>query len=511
MGLSFALLVCARGATAEIDFVRHEIDTRIAEHQTVLTGNLLGSDHADLAIVNVGRDRTRWVHVYSGGDGGWTETIGAPLRSRVLFVDIANVGGSECLLLYERENLGCFDPESGAMRALAAARLGVQPSRDSELPHVDVSRDINGDSRDDLLVPGVRGFSVLTQFSDGTFAEPVALDSASISNSSFGSGGYRHDPWSWSGIREVDYNGDGRRDLVFWSGDHFAVHLQDKDGRFDPSPETFTTEVAFDSDDPASLAAPMQVRGRRADGLVKGAMSGKVLHSIEDMNGDEVADLVVFSLKGGDSDRFGQTSELWGMRFGLHVHFGVREPDGLAFATEPGAELFAEGIPFGVEIHDFDGDGLKDVMITKIKPGIFKSVGMIVGAVLTRSVSFDLDFYRMEEGAYPEKQDLRLKLRIISMGESGERAAIFPPVLIGDFNGDGRSDLMMGRGRDELRVYAGVGGPGLFERRPRTIMVEVPGEDYAWLTDLNKDGKDDVVLHHRSEDEPNRVTLLIAR
>ncbi len=494
-----------------MDFERYEIVTGVAKRQTVLTGFLLGNDLAELVVVNGARNRVRWARVFSLGEGEWMETRTAPVRSRVQFLDVTNVGGDECLLAYESGELGCIDLESGAVRAIARERLGVQPSRDGDIPHVDVTRDINGDLRDDLLVPGVSGFSVAVQDTDGSFAKPVALDSATISNSSFGGGGYRHNPWKLSGIHEVDYNGDGRRDLVFWSKDHFAVHLQQKDGRFDPSPETFTTEVAFDSDDPSSLAAPMQVRGRQADGLVKGAMSGRVLHSMEDMNGDEVADLVVFSLKGGDSDLFGQTSELWDMRFGLHVHFGSREPGGLVFAIEPGAELLAEGIPFGVEIHDFDGDGLKDVMITRIKPGIFKSIGMIVGAVVTQSVSFDLDFYRMEDGAYPEKQDRRLKLRTMSMGGSGEQAAFFPPLLIGDFNGDGRSDLLMGWGRDELRVYAGVEGSGLFERRPQKIRVDVPGEEFAWLTDLGGDGKDDVVMHHISADGPNRVTLLVAR
>ena len=419
LGLSFVLLICAEGATAEIDFERHEIDADIAEYQTVLTGNLLGSNHADLAVVSVGRGRARWVHVYSLSEGGWTEATSAPLRSRVLFVDVANVGGNECLLLYETGNLGCFDPESGAVRALATARLGVQPSRYGEIPDVDVSRDINGDSLDDLVVPDIRGFSIMTQVGDGTFAEPVAVDSAAISNTSFAGDGYRYDPWRLSGIHEVDYNGDGRTDLVFWNKDHFVVHLQQEDGRISSAAETFTTEVAFDSDDPAALAAPMQVRGRRADSLVEGKMSGRVLDSLQDMNGDGIADLVVFSLKGGDSNRFGQTSEFWNMRFGLHMHLGARASGGLEFPIEPVAEIFTEGIPFGIEIHDFDGDGQKDVMVTKIKPGIFKSIGMLIGAVLTKSVSLDMDFYRMEDGAYPEKQDRRLKLRTASMGDSG--------------------------------------------------------------------------------------------
>ncbi len=509
--MSLSLVICGKGQAAGIEFERYELATGVAEQQTVLTGFLLGGNVADLAVVNAGRNRTRWLHVYSLSDAGWKETTSTLLRSQVQLVDLANVGDDQCLITYDSGSLACFDPESGVTRTLATARLGVQPSQDGGIPHVDVTRDFNGDSRDDLVVPGVSGFSVLIQDGDGTFADPIALGPAAVSNSSFGGDGYRYDPWSLSRIHEIDYNGDGRPDLVFWDEDHFVVHLQQVDGRFSSTTETFTTSVAFDSDDPAALAAPMQVRGRQADGLVAGAMSGRVLHSLQDMNGDGVADLVVFSLKGGDSDLFGQTSELWDMSFGLHVHFGIQAAGELEFSKEPGAELLAEGIPFEIGIHDFDGDGQKDVMVTKVKPGVFKSIGMLIGAFFTQSVSFDMDFYRMENGTYPEKRNRRLKLRTASMGESGENAALFPPVLIGDVNGDGRSDVLMGWGREELRIYAGVQGSGLFEQRPQKIKVEVPPEEFAWLTDLNGDGKDDVVLHHRSTDGPNRVTLLIAR
>ncbi len=42
------------------------------------------------------------------------------------------------------------------------------------------------------------------------------------------------------------------------------------------------------------------------------------------------------------------------------------------------------------------------VMFTTIKVGFFKTIRMIAGALLTRSVSMDLDFYRLEGGIYPD-------------------------------------------------------------------------------------------------------------
>ena len=39
----------------------------------------------------------------------------------------------------------------------------------------------------------------------------------------------------------------------------------------------------------------------------------------------------------------------------------------------------------------------------------------------------------------------------------------------------------------------------------------MPNEEYTWLVDLNRDDKQDVLMHHPSTTEPHRVTMLIAR
>ncbi len=44
----------------------------------------------------------------------------------------------------------------------------------------------------------------------------------------------------------MDYNRDGRVDLVFWDRGRFEVHLQDGNGRFSPDARTFTVDVALD-------------------------------------------------------------------------------------------------------------------------------------------------------------------------------------------------------------------------------------------------------------------------
>ena len=74
-------------------------------------------------------------------------------------------------------------------------------------------------------MPDVDGFSVFIQMEGGTFADPVKIGPPTDLGGIYGADGYRYDPWSQSRIHEMDYNQDGRRDLVFWNEDHFEVHL----------------------------------------------------------------------------------------------------------------------------------------------------------------------------------------------------------------------------------------------------------------------------------------------
>ncbi len=98
-------------------------------------------------------------------------------------------------------------------------------------------------------------------------------------------------------------------------------------------------------------------------------------------------------------------------------------------------------------------------------------------------------------------------------------------LLIGDVTGDGHSDLLIESTHEKLRVFVGVPGPDLFVRRPQTVAVALPNdEEYTWLVDFNKDGKQAILMHHpftlrdahgaprrRPGTEPPGVTMLIAR
>ena len=82
-------------ASTEFTFEQYEVKTGIAKHQTVLTGFLLGGDLAELAVVNIGENGNRHLHIYTFSEGAWVSELDVTLHPEVLFVDVANIGGRD--------------------------------------------------------------------------------------------------------------------------------------------------------------------------------------------------------------------------------------------------------------------------------------------------------------------------------------------------------------------------------------------------------------------------------
>ena len=519
----------AEQAAPSFTFDQYEVVTGLAQRQTVLTGFLLGGAMAELAVVHIDENDARRLRISAFGDGTWAPRLDATLGPDVLFIDVANIGGRDRSVTYEPGRLNWFDPESGTERALVAVTSNFNPPRIDEIPHVDVSRDVNADGGDDLVVPDVDGFWVFIQMSDGAFADPVKIGPPTEMARIYGADGYRYDPWGQSRVHELDYDRDGRSDLVFWNEDHFEVHHQDERGLFAPVAETFTTDVAFDSDEISSLAT--------------GDMLGKVLHSLTDLNGDGVADLVVFSLEG---------TSISSKHSNYEVHLGAPTPDGgTVFARGVDAAFWSDdSVQLGMDRYDFDHDGRVDLMLTTIDLDFLESsLWKRLKGFMGDDIGLDLEFYRMEGGLDPDKPSTTRRialdgapslrepgwvpLDIVLRGGTHESRntqesylrAFNRTLLIGDVTGDGRSDLLIEWTHEELRVFVGVPGPELFARRPQKVAVALPNdEEYTWLVDLNKDGKQDILMHHPFTlrdahgaprrppgTEPHRVTLLIAQ
>ena len=514
----------------KVAFEQHEIALGTAKRQTILTGFFLGGGMADVAVVSVDENGDRRLRIYEFRGGSWDPEIEATLRPEVLFVDTGSIGGRDRLITYENGRLNWFDPDSATERALVEVGASYRAADEGEIPHVDITRDLNRDGRDDVIMPSVDGFWISTQRSDGSFTDAIKLgpaepfaqspvgtldvdEPASDARRTYGDVGITAAtlPVYLSRVHRIDHDLDGRIDLVFWNGDHFDVYHQGENGQFDQMAETFTVDVPFDSDGVYSYLFEFSGDGPLSVifGLRK-KTERTVLHSFRDLNGDRVADLMTLTLAGRGVAK---------QRSVYEVHFGASTSDGIRFATDVSTTIHPGGraggmLPWGYAsewFEDLDGDGRVEIIYGYVRVGF----GGMMRTLFGKSVPMNLELYRNREGSYPVRPTTARKLRRFAPF-AGFGNIFFPPVLIGDVNGDGRADLLVGKSPAELHVFSGLTGPDLLARKPQKMAVSLPyDERKSWLSDLNGDGKQDLLVHHgptaKAPGEPHRLTTLIAR
>jgi len=79
--------------------------------------------------------------------------------------------------------------------------------------------------------------------------------------------------------------------------------------------------------------------------------------------------------------------------------------------------------------------------------------------------------------------------------------------LEGDFNADGRKDLIIRRSTTQSDIYVSSLSNGFFEQQPR-LRLETPLKGQIFVEDLNSDGISDI---HVIDYENGRITLFLSK
>lgn len=269
--------------------------------------------------------------------------------------------------------------------------------------------DFNGDGKQDLVLLQLNPKTVYVLLGQGTggFNAPVGYPVGSANSTP-------------SDIKSGDFNGDGKRDLIVFSSG-------DSSGPFGNCSSTFS--VLFGNGD-GSFATPM----------TSGAQICNRSISVADFNNDGKTDVVF----GSDSD----TKILLGLSDGAGTFGGATFYD-------------VSGVPGDRAIADFNGDGKLDVVVWTYTPITF-------GDPKTRLLLND--------------------------GNGG----LLPPVTIstafgslatGDLNLDGKADLVIGNSPlTTIMLGNGMGG-----FTSTTVAVPDIASDHITIGDFNGDGKPDIV------------------
>jgi hypothetical protein len=211
-----------------------------------------------------------------------------------------------------------------------------------------------------------------------------------------------------------------------------------------------------------------------------------------DVDGDGREDLVLW-----------QASGL--LDFKTDVYIFLRDAD-QKLPEQPTQVLHCHGFPIPIgstrkpsPVHDLDGDGVGELVLLEMKTRIISESGLVEMAVSHR-LDWALTIRSFRHGAFSHSPNASVPVTGILPSEV---LAGWPFLVQGDFNGDGRLDLLVRRSNTQWNIFSSTVDPALrdwFAPQP-ALTFDVPTRGYIEIQDLNGDGLSDIIWHEW--DKPN--------
>jgi hypothetical protein len=460
--------------------------------KTVLVCDLDGNGLQDLAAAYAVSHATRlryYVHLaaFLQGPSGFSRkpdvTVPLARGESVVFLGETDPSrpGPELLTLHDRGVSAWRVDRGGGAPRWVKEELGGIANRWigadwSGLRNVDLARDLDGDGRDEILVPERGTLAILAADANGRYALRDRLEA-----DLFRETGQPEDPGhlidfidryqiklseTFPEIYDVDLDADGRLDLLLSYADLVATYRQGPDGRFETSPRLFRAGLTPNRDLLRSVVPPKIV-----------------VTQAHDFDGDARADLIL------------SRAEVRGLKGIITLAF-PRNING-SFEKESSFKLRKEVLALWPVVGDYDQDGKLDFTFLQTDFGIPE----IINFLIRRRLTFHFDFYPWRgTPAFPEKPVRRKDVSVKFDLKEGHLSAVPLVDISHDFNGDGLPDFYSPREREAFSVYfARPKGDGrLFSGSP-DIHARVHQSFYRRFADLNRDGRADVIFWYQAE------------
>jgi hypothetical protein len=409
-------------------------------------------------------------------------------RPNHIAYDVGRLGDRDAMFFIEPGRVSRYDLASGDFVEVLRINSIYAQQRTGDIVPSDFFRDINDDGRDDLVVPDTAGYRVRLQQPDGSLAEESLLAGSSRMTVADGVVSFESRP-----LFSGDMNFDGLTDLGVWRGNTLLVYPQLSKQRYQRDPDTVRlglgllseAELRALQDDAGSVdqrgleqKSIVSVEDHNGDGLpdilVESTISTGVfdkrndlrLHLgrregdlltyrdtedallaseglqygivVIDIDGDGLQDLLVRKV------RLSFTRVIRALLSGnvsLRLNFLRMTPEG-SYAGEPNY-VARTNVHFSmssgqidipaVEVADFDGDGLKDLMMQTRPDRLTLSRGVSGADLFTDdSRRFEVDLPR--NGELVESMDVNddgvADLVMRYTAADGEQASHIVRVLI---------------------------------------------------------------------------------
>ena len=491
--LPIAGLTCSTSLVA-LDFDIDTIDVSPKHNIDVIPFSIESSDIAKLLIVEtpeinqlekqiqgLGTEPIRTIKIFQRRDLEWNLALTKVLEDSMDLVDTIRTTNTMQLVGLQGSQLVYLDETTTDFKPLLKTSSMFSGRSWGSSPLIEMFTDINGDTLDDLLMPNFDGWAVALQ-SDSGFQQPQLVGPRP--NMSFGENA-RYIAYRAEEAHLIDENNDGLSDIAFWQDGYFQVHRQNNLGGFAKIP------VNLDANLKDMLGGYAQIN--IGEDAKNNNSKNRLLDEVVDINNDGVSDLIVKRIKA--EGIFGWESE-------YEVYLGeVGENNLLVFADSPSSVISTDGFQFENERLDVSGDGNQEFVITSVDI----SIGAVIRALITRSVSVDVSIYKMVNGKFPDKPSTRKTISARFDFGSGE---LFVPAVLGaDVTGDGRKDLLVQKGEGTLLVYPGQPGQKMFAKKAIELSLELPASRAGFTVhDVDNDGRDELIL---TRDNDGNTTISV--
>lgn len=152
---------------------------------------------------------------------------------------------------------------------------------------------------------------------------------------------------------------------------------------------------------------------------------------------------------------------------------------------------------------DLDGDGKCELVLLALKTRIMSWTGL-VDVALTGGVDWIFTVRSGKDDDYSGGPDFQMD---ITSRTPSEKSVEWMFQIDGDFNGDGRDDILIERSSNQYDVYLSDAGTGFF-RKESPMSMKAPIDAWTHIDDFNGDGIDDLFVQER---RVTRVTMFLSQ
>ncbi|MCP4020520.1 MAG: VCBS repeat-containing protein [Desulfobacteraceae bacterium] len=398
--------------------------------------------------------------------------------------DVAPSSGKEIFFLtargiryYAQEYEGVFSTVSKPLLTLPTATVFPAPSF---LPRVRLLADWRHNGQNTLLLPQFDAFVFFDQNKSGDwqvserikFAPRTYLYSDQKDDGILRSYSLRTD-YRLPNIFVANFNGDGQTDLLLTEQELIMVYTQQSDGHFTQN-----------------MAGQVVMPGRTAE--KENNLDISFLAIPADVNKDNFADVILST--SSNTDKFLERK----MDVSLFLNRKIKDKP---FVSQPDQKITFYGITPGIRIKDINKDGRQDLIFSHIQLGFWNTVKNLV----SKSVDVHTSVYLLQDNQrFPAEPDFYQKTKYqLDLTRGVEFKGIWPS-MDGDFNKDGYPDLLIARD-DQITIYPTARGKMLFSNSLHQFNVKT--FCYKHISDLNRDGRDDLIFYERKRDA--RLSILL--